>query len=76
MGGGEAEADRAGLGRAALVICGKPRGRAIIVGLAISVADDARIQTGQQRQLTGDSLEADDVVARNGPGMQQNGRDR
>ena len=33
-------------------------------------------EAGQQRQLIGDRFEADDVVARNGPGMQQNGCDR
>jgi len=76
MDGGEAKADRAGLGGAGRVFSGEPLGRAVVASLAVSVADDASVEAGQQRQLTGDRFEANDVVARNGSGMQQNGCDR
>jgi len=49
MDGGEAKADRAGLGRAAPVISGKSLGRAIIAGRAVNVAEESCIEAGRPR---------------------------
>ena len=55
---------------------GSPCAGAVIAGPAAGVAQDGGVEAGQQRQLIGDRFEADNVVARNGPGMQQDRRNR
>ncbi len=76
MDGGKAQANRAGLCHAPLVLSGKPLRPSVLVRITFDVANNAGVEREQQRRLGGDSLVLDYVVARNRSGMQQDCRDR